>query len=188
MVVKYFPKNAHVLRLKETARKYFKSPMGILLTPNDKTAEEKFSERFGSTFHKGTPLIAVGDVVAETLMSVSIIPNVTILDFKTLRDSNLQIIIPDSKVIKVKNLPAEISREAWVAIKDLFHSFQTSKKRICVQVEGEEDLLAIPVALEAPLNSLMVYGQPGEGIVVVNITKPLKKSIEELLTHFDPFP
>jgi len=39
-----------------------------------------------------------------------------------------------------------------------------------IVVDGEEDLLVIVAVLYAPEGSLVVYGQPGEGIVVVRVT------------------
>jgi len=36
-------------------------------------------------------------------------------------------------------------------------------------VEGEEDLLTLVVMVTAPLGSLVVYGQPNEGLVLVEV-------------------
>jgi pantetheine-phosphate adenylyltransferase len=41
-------------------------------------------------------------------------------------------------------------------------------------VEGEEDLLALPLVLSLPLGSLLYYGQPHEGIVELEITEHIK--------------
>jgi uncharacterized protein (UPF0218 family) len=39
-----------------------------------------------------------------------------------------------------------------------------------VVVDGEEDLLVLVAVLYAPVGGLVVYGQPGEGVVVVRVT------------------
>ena len=40
-----------------------------------------------------------------------------------------------------------------------------------VVVDGEEDLLVLVAVLYAPVGGLVVYGQPGEGVVVVRVTE-----------------
>jgi len=51
-------------------------------------------------------------------------------------------------------------------------------------VTGEEDLLVLPVAVFAPGNSVVLYGQPNEGLVLVQITEEVRnkaKSIMDLM-------
>jgi hypothetical protein len=50
-----------------------------------------------------------------------------------------------------------------------------------IVVEGEEDLLTLIAIMNAPQESLVVYGQPHEGIVVVKVTEDKKTEISELL-------
>ena len=39
-----------------------------------------------------------------------------------------------------------------------------------ITVNGEEDLLVLPVCIHAPDNAIVMYGQPNEGLVLVEIT------------------
>jgi uncharacterized protein (UPF0218 family) len=48
-------------------------------------------------------------------------------------------------------------------------------------VDGEEDLLTLIAVLNAPEKSLVVYGQPYEGIVVVKVTAKKKAEAMEIL-------
>jgi uncharacterized protein (UPF0218 family) len=41
-------------------------------------------------------------------------------------------------------------------------------------VEGEEDLLTLVAMAVAPLGSFVIYGQPGEGLVVVEVDDAAK--------------
>src|SRR3989304_4348459 len=50
-------------------------------------------------------------------------------------------------------------------------------------VEGEEDLLAIPCILEVPDGSLIIYGQPGQGIVVVKAAQPIKNELASMVQN-----
>jgi uncharacterized protein (UPF0218 family) len=50
-----------------------------------------------------------------------------------------------------------------------------------VLVEGEEDLLTLVAVLKAPENSLVVYGQPHEGIVAVRVDKTTKEKVRQIV-------
>jgi uncharacterized protein (UPF0218 family) len=50
-----------------------------------------------------------------------------------------------------------------------------------VFVDGEEDLLALPIFALARDQSVVLYGQPLEGIVVVKIDNKLKEKAQDLL-------
>ena len=48
-------------------------------------------------------------------------------------------------------------------------------------VDGEEDLLALTAILCAPENSLVIYGQPHEGIVVINVTEKTREKTRRIV-------
>jgi uncharacterized protein (UPF0218 family) len=50
-------------------------------------------------------------------------------------------------------------------------------------VEGEEDLLTLIVALYAPVNSLIIYGQPQKGVVVVKVTQEKRADAQKIWNH-----
>ncbi|MFH1056655.1 MAG: pantetheine-phosphate adenylyltransferase [Candidatus Micrarchaeota archaeon] len=47
--------------------------------------------------------------------------------------------------------------------------------RILINVKGEEDLLTLPAVLFAPLESVVCYGQPNKGMVLVEVSEEKKK-------------
>jgi hypothetical protein len=51
-------------------------------------------------------------------------------------------------------------------------------------VDGEEDLLAIPMFAHLPKNSVLVYGQPNEGMVLTRINSAIQNMAKDLLTRF----
>jgi len=55
------------------------------------------------------------------------------------------------------------------------------EEKIKIIVEGEEDLATLPAILYAPMGSAVVYGQPNEGSVLVDVTAEKKLHIEELI-------
>ena len=50
-----------------------------------------------------------------------------------------------------------------------------------LRVEGEEDLLTLPMVLMLPLECVVIYGQPGDGVVGVKVTEEAKDRWYEFL-------
>ncbi|OFZ40262.1 MAG: hypothetical protein A2070_06905 [Bdellovibrionales bacterium GWC1_52_8] len=59
---------------------------------------------------------------------------------------------------------------------DLFHS--------PLRIEGEEDLLALPAILFAPLGALVIYGHWQLGVVGVEVTEKTKDRAKSILNRF----
>ena len=76
-----------------------------------------------------------------------------------------------------KNPAGTISKEA---VHVLQSALQTPSP-VTVKVEGEEDMLALPLFTMAPKGSVVLYGQPLEGIVLVNITEEKQNEAKELM-------
>jgi hypothetical protein len=51
-------------------------------------------------------------------------------------------------------------------------------------VEGEEDLAVIPLVLAAPTGALVLYGQPGEGVVLRCVDREARKAARTFLSRF----
>lgn len=122
---------------------------------------------------KDEKVIAIGDVVVENLLKVGIEPDMIIIDGKTMREEKK---VPVLCEITVKNPASEITDELIEAVKKGYKS---------ILVEGEEDLAALPAILYADENSLIVYGQPSEGIMVIRPTKENKQKVEDTLELFE---
>lgn len=80
-------------------------------------------------------------------------------------------------VIKVKNPPGTITDQAWSAIEKASNSCRRTK----IHVDGEEDLLALVAILTVPLNSIVLYGQPLQGVVVVRVTTEIRERVERIV-------
>jgi len=64
---------------------------------------------------------------------------------------------------------------------DLIQESMQGGEKIKIIVEGEEDLATLPAILYSPPGSAVVYGQPNEGSVLVDVTAEKKLHIEELM-------
>ncbi len=121
-------------------------------------------------------IITVGDVVSTEARGAGIKVNLSIIDGKTMRHGYATPVSKTRVTFQVVNPPGTITRESWRTIKNALRENEAT-----IIVDGEEDLLAIPAVLEAPLRTLIVYGQPGEGIVVVEATSQRKAELEKFL-------
>jgi len=54
-----------------------------------------------------------------------------------------------------------------------------------IYVEGEEDLAVIPLVMAAEEGGVVLYGQPGEGVVVREVDGKAKEKAKEMLALFE---
>lgn len=126
-------------------------------------------------------LVAVGDVVTKNLIEVGLIPDICIIDGKTLRSVNENVSVPNSIQMKVQNPAAMISTGIWSTLKKAYES----DVPIELFIEGEEDLLTIPAILLAPDKSFIIYGQPKQGLVIVEVNDDKRKEVKEILKQME---
>ena len=144
-------------------RTELKTPLGELIRGEPVDTVKKLSEILA----KKPPFFAVvGDFVAKNVLSSDLKPDLIVYDKRTLR-MKVDPIKHDLPEIYVKNNPGTIDAEAWLALRGSV----ILKRRIAIVVEGEEDLLVLPLLAEMPLGSVIAYGQPYEGLVVVTVTE-----------------
>ena len=159
--------------LPESLREELKIPLGVLLP--DKEANKENIEKFLTT---DSYIITVGDRTTEKMIDFGLVPSLQIIDNlekRTKRESpKLQ---ENTTELFVDNPAAEITLQSIDLIKNAFLS--TSPVRIIVN--GEEDLLVIPVCIYAPQNTVVFYGQPNEGLVIVKVTTEIRNKTQNLL-------
>ncbi|HSX08814.1 MAG TPA: pantetheine-phosphate adenylyltransferase [Candidatus Saccharimonadales bacterium] len=140
-----------------------------------------------SNLPQNTILIAVGDIVAETLSELGRMADVSIIDGRTRREvlnHNSSTLFPDTTTYEASNPAGTITKNAAVIIRNAIATYETTHKRQLIVITGEEDLLAIPAVLLSPLDTTVVYGQFGQGIVVVKTTEQNKKRVQNLFGKF----
>ena len=106
--------------------------------------------------HKNpTRLFAVGDIVASNIIKSGIYLDYIIIDSKSKRQQVDTICLNNFKVVKVDNPAGVITASAYKAVKETCQGTNAT----AIVVDGEEDLLALPVIKFAPLGAFVVYGQ-----------------------------
>jgi len=164
-----------VRRLTPLQRRELKSPLGLLIEGSFDETVKKLTKLIEKT--KPSMIISVGDAVSESLIKKDISPNVFIVDNKIMRKCVTPFSAKADRTVYVKNPPGMLTEEALREIQRVLKDKQRTK----IVVEGEEDLLTLPAVLYAPENSLVVYGQPGRGIVAVKVTKQKKNRVRQVM-------
>ena len=150
-----------------------KNPLGVLLPEKDTSKKniQKFIE-------KNSFVITVGDRTTQKMMEFDMMPSVQIIDGQ---EKRIKRSLPENSeiftLLTCINPPAEITTQSINTIKKAFKS-QTPVR---ITVKGEEDLLVLPVCIFAPQNSIVMYGQPNEGLVIVKVTPEIRNKTQKLL-------
>ncbi len=152
------------MHLPQNLRESLKKPLGVLIKESD-TSKENILKNIP----QGSFVITVGDATTEKLIKYGIIPSLQIVDGLEKRSKRE---LPSSAIkttFSCNNPAAQITQESIDVIKK---ALQVPPAR--VTVIGEEDLLVLPVCVYAPENSVVLYGQPNEGLVIVRINSEIR--------------
>ena len=140
-----------------------KVPLGELYRGEPKETAARLKKKLKDK----PPLFAVvGDFVSANVIGAGLSPDIVVVDGMTLR-AEVAPVEHGLKEIHVPNKAATINAEAWLVLRAAI----TLKRRIAVVVQGEEDLLVLPLLAEMPFGSVIAYGQPHEGLVVVTVSE-----------------
>ena len=156
-----------VATLPQEARDAFKDPIGPVYTDAEQLLEAA-----------GRPIIAVGDVVTYHLLAAGHQPAVAVIDGRTEREAVSDEVregLPAADV-SVASEPATVSRALLEALVTAIDGDEAT----VIEVDGEEDLAVVPAVLAAPEGASVVYGQPGEGMVLAAVDADLRETMDEL--------
>ncbi len=162
------PSQADLQRLKE--------PFGRLLPGSPARTMSELNSIIGQTNPRR--VVAVGDVVSRETLVAGIRVDLRILDHISMRRPTAAFNLKVKKTYHVKNPAGVITLEAWETIKRAMKD-----EEALIVVEGEEDLLALPCIVESPNNSLVLYGQPSKGLVVVDTNTNVKSEASQILSR-----
>jgi len=160
--------------LTEALRHSLKQPLGQLVAGTESECDRILANVIAT--EKPRMLILVGDTISRNAVSSGIEPNVLIIDKMEKRGKAAPFLFQGRRIIRTKNHPGRIEIEAWHAIEQAVKEGHT-----LVEVDGEEDLLAIVAVLTAPNDSIIVYGQPSVGIVIVRVSEIMKSEAKKIL-------
>jgi pantetheine-phosphate adenylyltransferase len=181
-------------------RNELKKPLGTLV-PGDRLNLEKIIPAFkkhltfkGPTF-QGV-VVTVGDEVTRLMQlawaqKLGLVPRLCVFDFKVNRIEkykkiqDLGFMIQEYHIVETENPPGCITSDLVIAVENAFKKIHDSgfmiHDSIVIKINGEDDLAGVPAILLAPLGTIVLYGQPGQGIVVVEVTEKKKEELVALI-------
>ena len=161
------------MKLPENLRDQLKIPLGDLIK-EENVNKENILSKIGSE----SLVITVGDRTTENMINLGIMPRIQIID--GLEKRNKRLVPTDDAIntnLSCRNPPGEITEESIQVIQKAF----SSEPPVRITVDGEEDLLVLPVCMSAPENSVVLYGQPNEGLVLVHVTPEIQAKVQKIL-------
>ena len=160
------------MKLPNSLRDQFKNPLGVLL-PEDIADKKHILEYLSDDSY----IITVGDRTTEKMIDFGLIPSLQIIDGVEKRKERELPKLENATELTVDNPAAEITPQSIDVIKQAF----TLQSPVRIVVNGEEDLLVIPACVYAPENSIVLYGQPNKGLVIVKVTPEIRNKTQGLL-------
>ena len=160
------------MHLPENLRETLRKPLGELLKDSEITKDTTRKKIGQNAF-----LITVGDATTEKMIKFGIIPSLQIVDSLEKRQQRG---LPEGVVktsLSCSNPPSEITDDSINVIKQAF----VMDKPVRIIVKGEEDLLVLPVVLFAPEKSVVIYGQPNEGLVIVKVNEEIRNKAKSIM-------
>lgn len=173
-------------RLPDTLRADLAKPLGPVLTDAEGGALAKRAQF----------VVAVGDVTTERLLSAGVVPRLVVVDHKTKRaplsegtgapaDAAVAALVAKgAPVVKVANPAAVITEDLWNAVAAALAAAVGGGCTV-LEVDGEEDLAALPAVALAPKGALVCYGQPDQGMVVVTVDDAVRAKVREFLSKME---
>ena len=160
------------MKLPDSLRDQLKTPLGILL-PIGQDNKENIQKYLSDNSY----IITVGDRTTEKMIEYGIIPSLQIIDGFEKRKKREFPKLGNASELMIDNPASEITLQSIEIIKKAFEMTPP----IRLTVNGEEDLLVLPVCIHAPKNSVVLYGQPNKGLVLVEINTEIRNKAQTLL-------
>jgi uncharacterized protein (UPF0218 family) len=164
-----------VLKLPEDLRGELKSPMGPIYTDTQTLLSDA-----------GAPLIAIGDVVTHHLIESGRSPTIALVDEHTERSAVSDDIAETIDSFEGFDTVEQVTNPAATLSADLLGALRAALDRdgsTLLDVDGEEDLAALPAVVAAPDGAAIVYGQPGEGMVLVTLDDETRTRCRDILAR-----
>lgn len=189
------------LKIPKNKRNLFAQPLDTLISGSREETIPKVENKFKKLEieNEKFDFYIVGDIVAKDFLANNFLRShikLCIIDEKTQRK---QIDVGNNDFFKttltLKNPKGTISNKSWEILEKIIEDGETTLLKI---TEGEEDLLVLPLISLLPLKdevtNYVFYGQPPitdsthpipEGIVIVRVTKKIKKTVKRFLRFME---
>ncbi len=153
-------------RLPDSAREPLKQPFGVLIPDSQVTREAVASKLVG----RNRIIVTVGDRTTERIRDLKVYSNLEIVDNAEKRQHRPEVTFtgPKERQLSAKNPAGTLTEETLQAVKTSLELIKTEpKKTVRLVIDGEEDLVALAILAYFPEHTIVLYGQPDQGLVIV---------------------
>ena len=140
------------------------------------------------------PIIAVGDVTVKTLQDLGRSADIALIDGMTKRQkwngsSEIDERLFDT-VLRCSNPPGQITPDLYRCCIEAISNFgygrgEDKAQSTLIVIDGEEDLAPLIIHPLTSLGSVILYGQPGKGVVIRYTDLDAKTRCRNLLESMD---
>lgn len=159
--------------ISDNVRNKLKTPLGTLIE------NKKINREYLLNIINSNQTITIGDATTEKFIKYNIPINISVFDSKEKRIKREPPLLNSVKLHKLRNPQGRITQDSIELIKNCL----IIKDKLQIIVEGEEDLLTLLFTSIFPINTMIFYGQPNQGLVIVKINKELRKYANKLLNE-----
>ena len=166
-----------------------KDPFGQLVPGPESDPSIAMSEVIAHIEFEWGPVIAVGDVTVRALQDLGRPADIALVDGLTRREpwEGADGIDPSAYdgVLQCESPAGSLTPSLLEACEHAVSSWMEDGTTHLIEVVGEEDLAPLILHPLAPLGSVVLYGQPGRGVVVRWCSEESKQRCRKLLRGFD---
>ncbi|MBM3229777.1 DUF359 domain-containing protein [Candidatus Parvarchaeota archaeon] len=165
-----------VYKITDKLREYLKQPLGRLL---ETSAALEVAKN-----HKGI-ICAVGDECIYNLLEAGARPQICLYDNLTMRKE----VEPHKKqaIAGYCKSPVHIENQAGTISDGLCRALEKAfeKEESFIEVAGEEDLAVLPAMVYSKKGSIILYGQPNQGMVLIEGGSKARETAARILAMFE---
>ncbi|MDF1557070.1 MAG: DUF359 domain-containing protein [ANME-2 cluster archaeon] len=164
--------------LPDSMRQEMRKRFGVLYSGDEMQTTKQMLAEMGNP----AKLIAVGDISTFNLLQCNTVPDISVVDEKTHRvQADCEIVRgirhSDFRIMRVNNPAGCVTSELVSALTQALEADEP----VQIMVDGEEDLAALPAIVLAPPSSVVIYGLPDKGGIMVKVTHDIKAQMCSML-------
>ncbi|MBL11345.1 MAG: hypothetical protein CMB46_00835 [Euryarchaeota archaeon] len=165
-----------------------KDPFGTLFSGPEDNPLVAMRDALSHVENQPGPMIAVGDVTVLTMHQLGATPDISIIDGLTKREewgesSNIDQSLYGQS-LNCSSPPGSLTASLLGACEEAVNSWMKDRSSTIINVEGEEDLAPLLMHPLSPIGAVVLYGQPGKGVVVRICGEESKGRCRQLLESF----
>ncbi|MCL4480549.1 MAG: DUF359 domain-containing protein [Candidatus Thermoplasmatota archaeon] len=129
---------------------------------------------------KNIRLVTVGDVTTKKLEEAGLDIFLEVVDLKTKRVKDGSFYHREGS-FRIRNDPGTISHDLFLLIGKII----SGSKKARIEIEGEEDLAALPIIYYSDDNTVIAYGVPDTGMASLEVNHGLRTHIIQMLERME---